>query len=131
MSAKSHQNNLKTPLARARGLGSAGHGSGHWMAQRVTAIANIPLVIWLVYSVISLIGADYEVFTLWLAQPVHAVLMILFIVSVFYHAALGLQVVIEDYISCECMKMASIIGVKLGLFALAVAAIFSILKVAL
>lgn len=131
MNKNTAKHSIKTPLARARGLGSAGHGSGHWIAQRVTAIANIPLVIWLVYSIISLIGSDYAVFTAWLSEPINAVAMILFVISVFYHAALGLQVVIEDYVSCECMKIASIIGVKLGLFALAVAAVFSVLKVAL
>lgn len=126
-----NKNRIQSPLAKARGLGSAGHGSHHWMAQRVTAIANIPLVLWLVYSVVALVGADYETFTSWLAQPINAVLMILFIISTFYHAALGLQVVIEDYIHCEAMKMFKLIGIKLALFALGVAAIFSILKVAL
>jgi succinate dehydrogenase / fumarate reductase membrane anchor subunit len=122
---------MKSPLAKARGLGSAGHGSAHWFVQRVTAISSIPLVLWLVFSVLHLKGADYMTFTSWLAQPVNAVLMILLIISVFYHAALGLQVVVEDYIHCECMKLAKIIGIKLALFAMAVASIFSILKVAL
>jgi succinate dehydrogenase / fumarate reductase membrane anchor subunit len=122
---------MQTPLAKARGLGSAGHGSSHWLAQRVTAIANIPLVIWLVYSIVGLAGVNYDLFVYWLSQPINAVLMILFVLNSFYHAAMGLQVVIEDYVHCECMKIAAIIGVKLGLFALGVACVFSVLKVAL
>lgn len=131
MSAHHKKTSIKSPLARARGMGSAGHGTGHWIAQRVTAVAAIPLSLWLVYSIVVLRGASHGVFTDWLAQPLNAILMILFIISVFYHTALGLQVVIEDYVHRECVKLPSLIGMNLALFALAVVSVFSVLKVAL
>jgi len=121
---------LETPLAKAKGLGSAHEGVHHWMHQRLTAIANIPLVLWFVWSVVHLNGADYETFTAWLGQPIHAVLMILLILSVFYHAVLGAQVIVEDYIQCKWFKLMKLIGQKLFFIALGVACIFSILKVA-
>ena len=131
MKLKWDDHGMKAPLARARGLGSAGHGSSHWMHQRITAIANIPLAIWFVFSVVSLKGADHAEFTDWLAEPVNAILAILFIVSSFYHAALGAQVITEDYIHHEGFKFVKLIGQKLFFFGLGVACVFSILKVAL
>lgn len=128
MSNKS--DNLVSPLAKARGLGSAHDGVHHWMSQRITAIANIPLVIWFVVSIVMLRGASYEVFTSWLAQPVNAILMILFIVSTFYHAFLGSQTIVEDYIHCKTLKLTKLIAMKLFFFAAGVACIFSILKIA-
>jgi succinate dehydrogenase / fumarate reductase membrane anchor subunit len=122
---------LKSPLARARGLGSARDGVHHWLMQRITAMANIPLMIWLIYSVVDLGGAGYAEVSFWLSQPLNAILMILAVLSVFYHAALGSQVIAEDYIHHEGLKILKVIGMKLTLTALAVACIFSILKVAL
>ena len=126
----SRTESIQTPMAKARGLGSAKKGVEHWWHQRLTAIANIPLVLWLVYSILQLKGADYLAFTTWLADPVNAVLMILFVISTFYHAVLGSQVVIEDYIHCECLKLAKLIAQKLVFFALGIACIFSVLKIA-
>lgn len=117
-------------LKKAKGLGSAHDGVEHWLGQRVTAIAMVPLVLWLVWSIVGLQGASYAQFTGWLAQPINAVLMILTLVSVFYHAKLGTQVIVEDYISCKCTQKAVLIGLKLGIFALGVACIFSVLKIA-
>ena len=131
MKLKWDDKGIKTPLARARGLGSAKEGAEHWMAQRITAIANIPLVLWLVYSIISLIGATHAEFTAWLSQPINAILMILFIISTFYHAKLGSQVVVEDYIHNEGFKFFKLIGQKLFFLGLGIACIFSILKIAL
>lgn len=130
MKLKWEDKGIKTPLARARGLGSARDGVEHWFQQRVTAIANIPLVIWFVYSVVDLAGADYATFTNWLQQPLNAILMILFIISTFYHAKLGTQVVVEDYIHDEGFKIVKLIGMKLFFFGIGVACIFSILKIA-
>lgn len=126
----SSKQQIRSDLGKARGLGSAHHGSGHWMHQKMTALANIPLVIWFVYSMVALIGSTYTEYTAWLAQPVNAILMILLVISAFYHAVLGSQVVVEDYISNKGFRMMKIIGNKLFFFAFAVACIFSILKVA-
>lgn len=131
MKLKWDKDGLKTPLARARGLGAAGDGVEHWFMQRVTAIANIPLVIWLVCSIVNLRGADHMQFTIWLAQPINAILMILFLISTLYHAKLGAQVVTEDYIHNEGLKIVKLIGQKLVFFAIGVACIFAVLKVAL
>ncbi len=130
MKMKWENHGIKTPLARARGLGSAKEGVEHWTMQRITAIANIPLVIWFILSIIHLIGADYQTFTSWQAQPTNAILMVLFILSTFYHASLGLQVIYEDYIHHEGFKFIKIIGMKLFFFGVGVASIFSVLKIA-
>lgn len=121
---------LKSPLARARGLGSAKEGVGHWKVQRMTAIINVPLILWFVASVLSLSGASYDEAAGWLASPVSATLMILLILSVFYHAALGLQVVIEDYVHGKAAMVIALIGTKFVCLALAVACILSVLKIA-
>jgi succinate dehydrogenase / fumarate reductase, membrane anchor subunit len=131
MTMKWNKQDIQSPLGRARGLGSAKEGTDHWWAQRVTAIANIPLVIWLVYNVVNMRGASHAEFTAWLGQPVNAILMILTLISIFYHAKLGAQVITEDYIHCETMKTVKLIGQKLAFFGLAVACIFSVLKIAL
>ncbi len=130
MPLPSDKDRLKSPLAKARGLGSAHHGAEHWMAQKITAIANVPLVLWLIFSIICLKDATYLEFTAWQAKPWNAVLMIMLIISVMYHAKLGAQVVVEDYISNKSLKMMKLIGQKLFFFALGVACIFSVLKIA-
>lgn len=122
---------FNTKLKNAKGLGSAHEGVEHWMALRVTAIANVPLLLWLVYSIAHLQGASHAEFTAWLAQPMHAILMILVILSTFYHGVLGAREIIEDYIHCKMFKMVKLIGQQLFFFALGVACIFSILKIAL
>jgi len=122
---------IQSPLARARGAGSAHEGTHHWWHQRVTAVANMLLMLWLVWAVVHIPGWSYVEFTTWLAQPCRAILMILAVISVFYHAALGVQVVIEDYVHDGACKVVKLVGMKLFFFATAVACIFSILKVAL
>jgi succinate dehydrogenase / fumarate reductase membrane anchor subunit len=105
---------LRTPLARVRGLGAAKEGVAHFWHQRVTALALVPLTIWFVISVLVLAGSDYVHFRAWLALPGNATLMILLVACVFHHGQLGLQVVIEDYIHCPALKLASVIAVKFG-----------------
>lgn len=129
MKLKWDNHGIKTPLARARGLGAAHDGVGHWFNQRITAIANIPLGLWFAYSIVDLAGSDYYTFTSWLAQPVNAILMILFLISAFYHAALGTQVIAEDYIHNEGLKVVKLISLKLFFFAACVACVFSVLKI--
>ncbi|MGI9435867.1 MAG: succinate dehydrogenase, hydrophobic membrane anchor protein [Geminicoccaceae bacterium] len=85
-------------MSRIRGLGSAGEGVGHWKMQRLTAIANVLLVLWFLASAISLAGAGYEETKAWLASPLCASLMTMLVISAFYHMKLGIQVVIEDYV---------------------------------
>lgn len=117
-------------MAQAKGLGASGEGVHDWMFIRITALANIPLVLWLVVSMAGLKGAPYLVFLAWVSSPLNAVLLILLVISVFYHAVLGSQEIIEDYIHHKGFKMFKLIGQRLFFFALGVACIFSILKIA-
>ena len=89
---------MTNPLAKARGLGSAKSGVHHWYAQRASALLLLVLIAWLIYAMIILSGADYTAAHSFIAQPVNAAFLILLIVTVLYHAMLGLQVVIEDYV---------------------------------
>jgi succinate dehydrogenase / fumarate reductase membrane anchor subunit len=119
---------LRTTLGRVRGLGSAKEGVGHWWAQRTTAVALVPLSLWFVASVIALAGADYAATVRWFKSPLNSTLMVLLIVATFYHAALGLQVVLEDYVHHEGRKVVSIMLVK-GLAAvLGLLAVIAVLK---
>jgi succinate dehydrogenase / fumarate reductase, membrane anchor subunit len=122
---------LRSPLGRVRGLGSAKEGVAHWWAQRLTALALIPLTLWFVIAVISLAGAGHARTVAWIASPVPAVLLVLLIAATFYHAVLGLQVVIEDYIHGEVLRLSLILIVKGASIVLAAAAIFAVLKLAL
>lgn len=123
---------MNTPLKNAKGLGSAHHGVEHWMGQKITAIANLPLILWFICSMVSLYskGASYELFTGWVGQPLNTILLVALFVSVFYHAKLGAQVIVEDYISCECFKTFKLIGQKLFFALMTIAAIVSVLKIA-
>jgi succinate dehydrogenase / fumarate reductase, membrane anchor subunit len=122
---------LRSPLGRALGLGSAKEGVGHWWAQRISAVALVPLGLWFCAALVSLAGADRAAVAAWLHGPVAATLMILTIGAVFYHAALGLQVVIEDYAPSEAAKIAGIVVTKLLALLLAVAGVVAVLKLAL
>jgi succinate dehydrogenase / fumarate reductase, membrane anchor subunit len=122
---------IRTPIAKVRGLGSSREGTGHWMLQRLTAVSNLVLVLWLVFSLATLPGASYEVVRAWLGQPLPAILMILLVISVFYHARLGLQVIIEDYVHHEGAKVAALAAVVLLAVGLAVACIVAVLTVLL
>lgn len=104
--------NLQTPLARVLGLGSAKEGVGHWWWQRLTAAALVPLGIWFVIAVISLVGAGYAEARAWVTAPLNMVLLIAFTASLLHHAQLGLQVVIEDYVHNEALKLSGLLAVK-------------------
>lgn len=120
----------RTPLGRVRHLGSAKEGTRHWWAQRLTSIALVPLTLWFVVNIVSLIGADRPAVVGWLGSPLTAVLMVLTVGATFHHAQLGLQVVIEDYVHGEGLKLTLIVLVKFAALVLAVAAIFAVLKIA-
>lgn len=121
----------RTPIKGALGLGSAKDGVHHWWMQRLTAIALVPLVLWFSFSLISYAGADYEVVREWIASPLVAVLLIVLIASVFFHAQLGLQVVLEDYIHLDWLRIASIVLMKFATVLLALAGILAVLRIAL
>jgi succinate dehydrogenase / fumarate reductase membrane anchor subunit len=119
---------MRSPLGRAIGLGSAKEGVAHWWAQRVSAIALVPLVLWFVAAIIALSGADRAVFVDWLHHPVPAVLLVLLLIATFYHGALGLQVVIEDYVESEALRLGLIIVMRLTAVLVAALGIFAVLK---
>ena len=121
---------FRSPLGKVRGLGSAKDGTHHWWMQRLTAIALVPLIIWFVISVITLIGKDHAAFKAWVGNPISATLLILVIAATFHHAQLGLQVVFEDYVHSEGMKLACILVVKGLALVLAGIGIVSVLRIA-
>ena len=123
----------RTPLGQVLGLGSAKEGVSHWWAQRVTAVALLPLGLWFVFSIAVLIGSnnsDYLGVVDWIAAPVNAVLLILFIATAAYHSALGVQVVIEDYVR-GWTKVFSLVLQKFVHVLVAAAGVFSVLSIAL
>ena len=122
---------MRSPLGRAIGLGSAKEGVTHWWRQRVSALALVPLTLWFVITVIALVGADHAAFVAWVRSPMPAVLLILLLVATFYHTALGLQVIIEDYIHGEVMRLAALLLMRLLCVLFAVRGILAVLKMAL
>jgi len=121
---------MRSPLGRAMGLGSAKEGAEHWWMARVSAVALIPLTLWFVASIIAHTGSDYVTFIVWLRMPLVSILMVLLLIALFYHTALGLRVVIEDYVHSEA-KFGVLIAVRLGCVALAVAGILATMRIAL
>ena len=107
---------LTNPLARARGHGSAKSGVHHWLAQRVSAVLLIFGVAWLVYAAVALAGADHAAARAFLAHPVNASVAILMLVALLYHAMLGLQVVIEDYVHQPAMEVALLLLTRVGAY---------------
>ncbi len=120
----------RTYIGRVRGLGSARHGGEHWLKQRLTAIGNILLTIWFVVSLLLMPNFEHATLAQWLAQPVVAVPMILMIANIFWHARLGLQVLIEDYVHDDALKFATMALLNFYVVASAVFGIFVVAKLA-
>jgi succinate dehydrogenase / fumarate reductase membrane anchor subunit len=120
---------MRSPLARAMGLGSAKEGVREWWAERVSAVALVPLTLWFAASIIAHTGSDYATFIAWMRTPLAATLMVLLLIALFHHTALGLQVVIEDYVHSGA-KFAWVLAVRLGCFALATAGVVATLHIA-
>ena len=121
----------RSDIARARGLGSAKEGVRHWWAQRLTALALVPLSIWFVAGTVALAGASHAEAAAWIAQPVNATLMVLTLGLAIHHGQLGLQVAIEDYVHAEGAKLAWLIVLKLLALVLALAGILAVLRLML
>jgi succinate dehydrogenase / fumarate reductase membrane anchor subunit len=126
-----HLDMMRSPLGRARGLGAAHIGSAHWWAQRLTSLVLIPLTLWFIWSAIRLSGEPREVMVAWLSAPLPLVLMLVLVVATFHHLQLGLQVVIEDYVHNEPLKIGSVLLVKALCVLLALVCIVSVLKIGL
>jgi succinate dehydrogenase / fumarate reductase membrane anchor subunit len=120
---------LRHPIARVRGLGSAKDGTGHWVAQRITAVALMPLVVWFVVAAFGL--GSYADARAFLAQPLNAVLTVALVVCVFHHAQLGLQVVIEDYVHLRWLEVLLQVLVKFAAFLAALASLLAIVRIVL
>jgi len=121
---------LRSPLGRARGLGSAKDGTHHWWQQRVTAVALVPLSLWLIFAMMGLSDSSFGEFAGWLQSPINATLLIVSVAMLFYHAQLGVQVVIEDYVAGHAARVVLVNLVKFACIALAVLCIVSVLIVA-
>jgi succinate dehydrogenase / fumarate reductase membrane anchor subunit len=121
---------MRTPLGRVRGLGSAKEGTEHFWRQRLTAVANIPLILFFVGFIVSVNGADYETVRAALASPLIGLVMVLVLVSALYHMRLGMQVIIEDYIHGELLKVTLVMLNTFFAIAVCVASLFALVKLA-
>jgi len=120
---------FQSPLARALGRGAANSGVQHWWAERVTAVALVPLCLWFAASIIAHAGSDYAGFIAWIRTPLATSCMILLLIALFHHSALGLQVVIEDYVHSG-VKFVAVIAVRLCCYGLAVVGIIAVVRIA-
>ncbi len=120
-----------TRLGRVRGLGSSHHGSGHWLQQRLTALANIFLVTWFFVSMVRLQLGDHGAVHRWDSTPTVALALILLVVSVFWHFRLGLQAMIEDYVHGEATRLLAIVVLNFYAIGGAAYGIFAIVRIAL
>lgn len=121
---------LRSPVGRVLGLGSAGEGVGHWWTQRVSSVALVLLGLWFVFVLIRLPDLGYQTVTAWMASPANAVLLSLLVGTTVYHSLLGVQVVVEDYVSHHGAKIATMLLLQFVHFVLGALGIFSVLRVA-
>lgn len=121
--------NLRTPLANARGLGSAKQGTEHFWHQRLTAVVLVPLTLWLTTSFFMLSASDYNTILTWINSPSNTVLLLVFIISAFYHGQLGVRVVIEDYIHSEWQKISCLILVNILVVLAGLVSVLAVLKI--
>lgn len=120
---------MRTAIGKVRGLGAAGTGADHWWLQRISAIALVPLTVWFIVSIVALVGADHATITAWLSNPLSAALMLLFLVVGFYHLRLGLQVVIEDYVHNEPLKLMALIGSTFACYLFGLLGVLALLRI--
>jgi succinate dehydrogenase / fumarate reductase membrane anchor subunit len=122
---------LMSPLNRVLGLGAAKGAAEHWWLQRLTAVALLPLGLWFALALLALPSFDYTAVTAWVQRPINSILLICMITAIGYHSALGVQVVIEDYVGGHGGRAVTLVASTLAHFALSIAAVFAVLKIAL
>jgi len=122
---------LRSPLSRVEGLGSAKQGTAHWWSQRITAVALIPLTLWLVFSLLMLPSLDYDTVHVWLSVPITGFLAVLLVAVTAYHSYLGTTVIVEDYVHTTGMKVLTLTTLKFLYVLCAGLGIFAILRVVL
>jgi succinate dehydrogenase / fumarate reductase membrane anchor subunit len=122
---------MRSPLGRARGLGSARAGATHWWVQRLTSLALVPLTLWFICAMVRMIGATRDDVVSWMAGPLPIVLLIALVIATFHHLQAGLQVVIEDYVHRDWLRVGSILVIKAIALLLALACIVSTLRLGL
>ena len=125
------EQSIRSPLGRARGMGSAHQGSHHWWQHKMTTVANMPLLAWAVLSVAMLAGQPYEVVRAWMTTPVTAVLLALTIVNLFLHCKLDMQLVIEDYIADKSIRLMTMLALQAAIILGGALSLFSIFKISL
>jgi succinate dehydrogenase / fumarate reductase membrane anchor subunit len=121
---------LKSPLGRVSGLGASGTGTEHWLAQRLTAVALVPLTAWFALSLLTLPALDFYIVNAWVAVPLHAILLALLVAALVYHSSLGTQVVVEDYVRAPALRVAVLAMLRLLHVALAATGIFAVFLIA-
>ncbi len=122
---------LRSPLAKAKGLGASGDGSHHFWVQRISALAMITLVIWICLSIAFLPEANYSSVVAWLKSPINGIITLLFVILSFYHAQLGLQVIIEDYVSSHSKRFIGILFIKFLSYFMMAAGVYAVIKITL
>jgi succinate dehydrogenase / fumarate reductase membrane anchor subunit len=122
---------LRSPLGRVLGLGSAKDGTSHWWAQRVSAVALVPLTVWFLISLLALPSLDYATVRIWLSFPLTGLLAVLLVAVLTYHSYLGTSVVVEDYVHSAGTKLASLLLLRFLYVLVGGASIFSVLRIAL
>lgn len=120
---------LTSPLSKARGLGSAKAGTKHWLFQRITALLMLPLIIWFIYSVLTvMVGVPRSIAAEWFASPFNAIGLLALMMTMFYHSKLGLQVAIEDYVHAPFAKSVLLLVLYVASFLLAIISAIAIIK---
>jgi len=122
---------LRSPLAKAKGLGASGDASHHFWVQRLSALGLVPLVLWICFNIAFLPEANYATVVTWLQSPFNGIMTLLFVIVSLFHAQLGLQVIIEDYISSHAVRLFGVLFIKFLSYFLMAAGVYAVIKITL